>query len=175
MANSSLDQISNAARSFAEARNTLAALVTELNDGIEALRRDNLPAIRRAITRAADLQAKLKGLVEASPENFVKPKTLVLHGIKVGFEKGRGAVKFDDPAKVVELIRRKLPEMADVLIKSTEKPLKGPLQQLTVQQLKSIGCEVDATGDQVVVRAVESDIEKLVAALLKGREEDDED
>lgn len=162
------DEIAARAKVFADARDKLRQLVDALNEGLEQLKRDNLPGIRRQVTRVAQLQAELTELVRDAPEHFVKPRTLVLHGIKVGFEKERGSVTFEDADKVVELIEKKLPDLADLLIKTEKKPLKKGLQQLTVQQLKSIGCTVTDAGDRVVVQAVDSAVEKLVTALLKG-------
>jgi Bacteriophage Mu Gam like protein len=170
-----LDEITARAKAFADARSKLEEYVRVLADGIEQLRRDNLPKIRRAITRAAELEAELKQLVEASPEHFTRPRTIELHGIQLGFKKSKGTVVFSNPEKVVELIEKKLPEMVDILVKTEKKPLKGPLQKLTVQQLKSIGCEVKGAGDQVVVRAVDNDIEKLVQLLLKGEVAEESD
>ena len=155
-------------KAYADARTKLAEIVSVLQDGLEALKRDNLPRIRRQITRLAELEAELKFAIDLAAELFVKPKTVVLHGIKVGFEKGKGAILFEDDDKVVALIEKRLPELAEQLVKTTKKPLKTGLAQLTVQQLKSIGCTVEEAGDQVVVRAVDKDVDKLVTALLKG-------
>jgi len=162
--------IEESARAYAGARSKLAEAVTQLQEGLDNLRKNNLPRIKRNLAKAAELESELKALVAAAPHHFVKPKTVVLHGIRVGFEKGKGAITFDNAEDVVKLVRKRLPELEDVLIKTTEKPLKGGLKTLTVQQLKSIGCTVEDTGDQVVVRAVDSDVDKLVAALLKGAE-----
>lgn len=163
-----LDEISARAKTFADARDKLQQLVDALNEGLEQLKRDNLPGIRRQVNRVAQLQAELAAMVEAAPEHFVKPRTVVLHGIKVGFQKGVGVVSWSDADKVVELIEKRLPDLADVLIKTEKKPLKKPLSQLTVAQLKSIGCSVTEDADRVVVQAVDGAVEKLVSALLKG-------
>lgn len=162
------DEIAARAKTFADARDKLQQLVDALNEGLEQLKRDNLPGIRRQVNRVAQLQAELTELVKGAPEHFVKPRTLVLHGIKLGFQKEPGSIAFDDADKVVELIEKKLPDLAELLIKTEKKPLKKGLQQLTVQQLKSIGCTVTDAGDRVVVQAVDGAVEKLVTALLKG-------
>jgi hypothetical protein len=167
---SELVTIEESARAYAAARAKLAQAVGELQAGLDNLRKNNLPRIKRNLERAAELESELKALVAAAPHHFVKPKTLVLHGIRVGFEKGKGAILFEDDDQVVALIKKKLPDLVDVLVKSTEKPVKAGLKNLTVQQLKAIGCTVEETGDQVVVRAVDSDVDKLVKALLKGAE-----
>jgi hypothetical protein len=164
----SLDPIDAKARVYAEARDRLAASVAALNDAITALKRDQLPLIKRHLRRAFEVENELRGLVEANPHLFTKPRTVVLHGVKLGFQKGSGGISFDDPEHVCKLIQKKLPDMADVLIKNDPKPIKKALQQLTVQQLKSIGCEVEEAGDRVVVKAVDSAVDKLVTALLKS-------
>lgn len=165
---STMNEIAGRTQAYAEARTKLADIVSALQQALDELKRNNLPRIRRHVARLADLEDDLKAMVLASPELFVKPKTVVLHGIRVGFEKGKGAIVFDDDDKVVQLIERRLPDLAEQLVKTTKKPLKGGLAQLTVQQLKSIGCTVEEAGDQVVVRAVDKDVDKLVTALLKG-------
>lgn len=164
----SLDPIDAKARVYAEARDRLAASVGELNLAIDALKRQQLPVIKRHLRRAFELESELRGLVEANPHLFVKPRTVVLHGVKVGFQKGAGGITFDDPQHVCKLIEKKLPDLADVLIKNDPKPIKKALQQLSVQQLKAIGCEVEEAGDRVVVKAVDSAVDKLVTALLKS-------
>ncbi len=159
---------------YSAARHKLAEAVAQLQDGIDNLRKSNLPRIKRNLERAGELHAELRAMLADSPDLFVKPRTVVFHGIKVGYEKGKGLITFDDSDAVVKLIGKKLPDQVDVLVKTTSKPVKAALKQLTVQQLKSIGCTVEETGDQVVVRAIDSEVDKLVAALLKGAEEEAE-
>lgn len=166
-----MNEIEDRTKAYADARNRLAEIVTELQSGLDAIKRDNLPRIRRAVARTAELESALKQVIEAAPALFAKPKTVVLHGIRVGYEKGKGSISFDDEETLVRLIERKLPDLADQLVKTTKKPLKTGLAQLTVQQLKSIGCAVEEAGDQVVVRAVDRDVDRLVTALLKGATE----
>lgn len=163
-----MNEIEARTKVYADARTKLMEIVSTLNEGLDALKKDHLPRIRRQVQRAHELESDLRALIEQTPDLFVKPKTVVLHGVKVGFEKGKGAILFDDEDKVVQLIEKRLPDLAEQLVKTTKKPLKGGLAQLTVQQLKSIGCTVEEAGDQVVIRAVDKDVDKLVTALLKG-------
>jgi hypothetical protein len=160
--------IERKALAYSTGRAKLAEIVGTLQEGIEALKRDYLPTLRYQIRRLAEQEADLKALLEENPDLFVKPKTVVLHGVRVGFEKGKGAVLIEDEDQVVKLIKKRLPELAEQLIKTVETPLKAGLAQLSVAQLKSIGCQVEETGDRVVIRAVDRDVDKLVTALLKG-------
>lgn len=167
-----MQEIETRTKRYADARAKLADIVGTLQTGLDALKREHLPALRRAVARTAELEAELREIVGDSADLFVKPKTVVLHGIRVGWEKGKGAIQIEDEELVVKLIRRKLPELAEQLIKTAEKPLKTGLAQLTVAQLKAIGCQVDEAGDQVVIRAVDRDVDKLVTALLKGAQDE---
>jgi len=168
-----MNEIEARTKAYAEARTALKAMVTELEEARQAFLRSNLPKVRRKLQRLAELEAQLKADIEAAPELFVKPRTVVLHGVKVGLEKGAGKIVFDDPDQVVQLIDRKLPDLAEVLVITERKPNKKALAQLTVQQLRAIGATVDEAGDRVVVRAVDSEVDRLVIALLKGLNDSD--
>uniref|UniRef100_UPI00248EC44C hypothetical protein n=1 Tax=Thalassobaculum salexigens TaxID=455360 RepID=UPI00248EC44C len=79
---------------------------------------------------------------------------------------------FANPAKVVELIIKHLPEQTESLIKVTETPVKSALANLPTADLKRIGVTVTQTGDQVYIAPTDSEIDKLVDALVKEAAED---
>ncbi|MGA0610533.1 hypothetical protein [Caldimonas sp. KR1-144] len=168
-----LDEIGDAARVLSERRARLRTLVEALTRGLEALKTDSLPEMRVAITEATQAWESLRDLVEANPQLFKKPRTVALHGIKVGFEKGKGGLEIVDPDRTVALIRKHLPDQADVLIATKEAPAKDALAQLSAEQLKKVGVNVKGTGDQVVIRPADGEIDKLVKALVKAQIEED--
>lgn len=170
-----LNDIDARTKTFADARSKLADLVTVFTGEKELLERKHMTAIRRQIARVAELQKEVEKAVDATPSLFKRPKTVLMHGIRVGFEKGRGKLVYEDVAKLISRIELKLPEKKDLLIKTTKKPVAKAIQQLTVEQLKSIGCQIHSAGDGVVVRAEDSAIEKLVKVLLKGADGDDDE
>lgn len=164
----SMTEIERRAKALAETRERLAAIVAELNAGIEALQRANMPALRRAVATMAGRHDELKLLVEQHPELFTKPRTVVLHGIKVGFAKGKGSIEFEDPDQVVKLIKRHHPDQVDVLIQTEETPVKTALAQLTAAELKKLGVTVEGTDDIVVIKFSDSAVDKTVKALMKA-------
>jgi hypothetical protein len=166
-----LTDIEPAARAYADARGKVSEIVTDLNDGIAALKRDSMPGLKRAIARAADKHDQLLRIIQANPGLFVKPRTVIYHGIKLGYAKGKGGIAFDDPAQVIKLIRKHLPEAADTLIKTTEAPVKDALALLTVAELKKLGCHVVDASDAVLIKPADSAVDKLVDTLLKGATE----
>ena len=166
-----LAQIDTLARRHADARAALAATVSGMNDEIDDVKRKYIGRIKVQVARAKECTAELQAAIEEAPEHFTKPRTIIMHGVKVGFQKGKGKIAFDDVDKVVALIEKHLPELAETLVITTKKPVKDALLNLSVEQLKKIGCKVTGTGDQVVIKDTTSDVDKLVAALLAEDEE----
>lgn len=166
-----LTDIEPTAKAYADARAKVVEIVTDLNAGIDALKRNHMPAIKRAITKAAEKHDQLKQIIEANPNLFVKPRTVIYHGVKIGMKQASGGISFDDADQVVRLIKKHFPEQADVLINTTEKPSKDALRNLSVAELKKIGCNSVDAGDAVVIKPTDSEVDKLVDALLKGATE----
>lgn len=163
-----LTDIQTAAKKFADARARLGTAVTALNSQLEALKRQMMPHIKEQLANTASRMCELQHLIETNPGLFDKPRTQIFHGIKLGFRKGSGGIDWEDDTKVVELIRKHFTKpQADLLIKTTEKPIAKALADLDVTDLKKIGCTVESTGDVVVIRPVDSEVDKIVNALLK--------
>jgi hypothetical protein len=163
----SITDIEKTAKLFADARALLAGRLEELNAELETAKRKHMADIKRAVNRASLLQDELRTEIEESPDLFVKPRTLVLHGIKCGFQKKPGRIEWADDAQVVKLIRKNFPDTFDVLVKTTEAPVKKALQQLSALELKKIAVNVTADADEVLIKDTVSDIDKLVEALLR--------
>jgi hypothetical protein len=161
-----LNDIEARAKAYAEQRARLAELVTALDDGLKALKKDHLPGIKRALARAAEKHAELQALIEDAPGLFVKPRTVILHGVKIGYAKAKGVIEVADRARTVALIKRLFPDQAETLLIVDEKPNKTALAQLQVADLKRLGCTVSDSGDVIVIKAVDSEVDRMVDALL---------
>jgi hypothetical protein len=166
-----LDEIIDSARLLAQWRAGMAELVGTLNAGIESLKADALPELRAAIDAAASEWQHLEQLLRAHPELFQRPRSLEAHGIKFGWQKGKGSLGITDPDRTVRLIRKHLPDQADVLIATKEVPAKDALAQLSAADLKRLGVEVKDAGDQVFIKPVETGVDKLVKALVSAKVE----
>lgn len=167
-----LTEIETKTKHFADARANLSSLVDELNQALDAVKRPFLPQLKIAVRRAAQRYAELEAAIASAPEAFEKPRTHVFHGVKVGFRKGTGGIDWLDDEKVADLIQKHLPEQFDVLVKTTRKPQAKALASLDVADLKKIGCTVESTGDVVVIKPADSEVDKVVTALLKGATEE---
>lgn len=164
----SMKDIESLTKRYAEARESLASRVRELEEQVQAVKRQRLPAIKRALGAAGDAESRLREAIDAAPQLFERPRTRTLHDVRVGIVKGKGGITWQNDARVCELIKKHhSPEECEVLIKVTEKPVKKALNQLSSQQLKRLGVTVVDAGDEVFIKSVDGDIDRLVDALLQ--------
>jgi hypothetical protein len=154
-----LNEIDALTKKYADTRGALTDIVAALKFEQEQVLRNYLARIKGLVKEGKEREAALRAAIEASPELFAKPRTLILHGIKVGFRKASG-----------KLIRKHFPEKFDVLVKTEETPVKKALGTLSAAELKKLGIEVSDTGDVVEIKDTTSDVDKLVKALLKEEE-----
>lgn len=161
-----LAEIIERASWLASTREQLARMVEELNKGIEALKADRLPDIRTAIDAAAEAWKGLADEIRAHPELFASPRTLQAHGIKFGYQKGKGGLEIADEDKTVELIEKLLPDQVKLLVSVRKVPVKDALAQLSAAELKRLGVEVKGTGDVVLIKPADGSVDKIVKALV---------
>ena len=169
-----MEAIEKLAKNHAGAGEVLAGRVMNLKNELESAQRRLLPGIKFAVAKAKESRSKLEAEITAHPEIFDKPKTRIFHGIKCGFKKGGGKVGWSDKDSVVKLIRTHFKARFDELVKTAYAPIKEALKKLNVAELKRIGCTLTGTGDTVLADAVDSGVDKLMAALLKEAPEDGE-
>lgn len=161
-------EIDTLAKKLRDARGLLAERMTTLQDQIEATKRRFVPGIRSAAAEVKEIRERIEAAVPKAPESlFDDPRTLVVHGIRIGYMKGKGKIEYADEATVIARIRKHLtPEQAELLIQVKETVKKKALTGLPVSDLRAIGCTVIEAGDVVYVKPVDDEIDKLVNALL---------
>lgn len=170
----SLETIEVLAKEHAADRAQLAERMLALNDELDAAKRRRLPGIKSSVTKAKDSHLRLHAAIDGERTLFAKPRSRIFHGIKLGLQKAKGKLSFSSAEDVIRLIKKHFPATADVLIQTTEKPAKGVLLTLSAADLKRVGCTVTGTGDEVLIKPADSEIDKLVDALL-GDPSADED
>lgn len=166
MSPSIIDTIEDLTRDFARKRDVLGNRLGILQEEIRALQRRKMHGIKTALASAQDAQAKLAAFIESNPKQFDKPKTITIEGVRVGLMKSKGRIAWDAPDQVVALIRKKMPDQADTLVRTTESPARGALNNLTVAELKAIGCRIVDAGEQVVIKPQDSELDKLIDRLM---------
>lgn len=155
------------AKYFADALSDLAIFVKAIDDSLRAVEEAYAKQLRQLEERFLERYTALKNEITAAPDAFVVRKSLVLHGIKVGFEKGKGKVEWDNEDRVVTLIRRNYTDVeAEALLRAKYSPDRLAISRLPAAEVKAIGCRIDDTGDRVIIRPIDSDAAKRVSARL---------
>ena len=165
-----LDEMETSARGYAELRNALAVVVQELNEKLEKLKQDKMPIIKRLVERATEKHAELAGMIATNQELFAKPRTVTWHGIKCGLRKNEGSIEYDDAEAVVAKIKQQLANPT-AFLHVTERPNKEALAGLPAGELKKLGCWICDTGDVIVIKPVDGEVERAVGALFKAESE----
>ena len=151
-------------------RAALDAMTEELNalrEELEATKKRRIKTIKQFAARAALTKAELQAMIEQGAPLFKKPKTLTMHGIKVGYRWSEGKIVIEDPEATLKLIHRHHKDREELLIKTIEQVKKDGLKTLTAVELSRIGVKIEGAGEQVVLSAVDDEVEKLVGKLIE--------
>ena len=173
MAQRTLGEIELLTKAYSDGYTKLSDKVRELNDEIDAVKRKHMRYIKGYAEDAVELKSKLSAAIEDSKELFDKPKSIVIHGMKVGIQKGKGRITVPDEEKTILLIRKHLPDQEDALIKVEEKLIRAALNNLTAGDIKKVGLNLIESTDEVLIKPTGSDIDKIVTALLKEDPKDE--
>lgn len=165
MSNTTMTAIEERARYYAACRDDLATRINALEAEVVVVREQHRAGILDALRAHKQAEEELREAITAAPELFDKPRTRVLHGIRVGYQKGKGGLEIADEEATVKLIRKHCPDKLDALVKVTEKPIRKALQNLDASLLKKLGIGILGTGDVIVLAATDGDLDKLIKAL----------
>lgn len=162
-----LAQIENKCLAYDSACADLEDMIHNLEAELNEIRDRHLRSLKRQAARVAGLEADLQPMIADHPELFVRPRTLTLHGVKVGLTTSQGKVVFDDADTVIATIKKRMRDHADILIRTKEELNKDALRNLTAEELVKLGCRIEDAGDVVVLKRVAGDVEKLVNKLIE--------
>jgi len=163
-----LQRINTLAETLAAKRAKLDAIVTEIEDAHRATIRSTRARLRDAYNATATVQGELRAEVSAHPELFVKPRTITIHGFKIGYQKGKGKILIADEPRTVALIKKYMEAaVADTLIKVDETVVKNALGNLTTTDLKRLGIDITEATDEIVLKPVDGALDKLLDRQLE--------
>lgn len=165
-----MDHIESLAKMLAGARTELVDRMQSLRREQDEIKRRRLQGIRNAVARVQAAHEELRLAVVASPALFAKPKTRLLHGIKLGYQKQRGKISWADDDAVIELIKRHFPEQLDTLTRTKRSLVRDALSAMPAKDLRRLGVTVTDDVDAVLIKASDSDIDKLVDALVNDKD-----
>lgn len=144
---------------------TLAELARTVNEEIEACTQRASTKLQALAAQCVNSEQLLEEALEDNPELFEKPRTVVLSGLKLGYANGRDKLDFDEE-KTIDLIDKHFPDLAQVLIKTTRKPVSSALGNLQPAQLKKLKVQVVEGEDSVVLKVADTAVNKLVSGYI---------
>lgn len=153
-------------RSYAAAHDVLAQRMDRLEAEVGKVKRRYLRGIKSAAEAAAARKQALFDYVRDHLDEFERPKTRTLHGVKVGLVKGRKKLVCENKEFTIAAIKQRHPGLVGVLLKTTTRLLISGLKKLDAEQLVALGVVILDPGDRVVVRHVDGEVEKLVDTYL---------
>lgn len=172
MATPTLTEIREAAQRLADARRVsiLNASILEaaLATAVTPIYQRHRPDIDEAAAREAAARSELDKLIEAAPHLFVRPRAITQDGVKCGYRKQEDSLDWDDEAKVITRIRA-IPELGNlihVLVRTEESLNVNAVAELDETMQRCIGVRTVPGIDLPFVSYTETDVEKLVKALL---------
>lgn len=158
--------IEAAAHTYANSRAVLADSITAYERELAVLQAHHFPTIKVRAAQCATARATLEGKIDANRALFDDPRTITLHGIKLGLQKGKGRVEWADEKKLIQRIFDLCSDdQQDLVLETTYTPRKEALASLDAALLKKLGVTITDTGDQIVIKAAGTDVEKFVAKI----------
>lgn len=162
-----------------ESLSRATALESVLNKAITPIYAMHRAGLDAAAEEEAAARADLQLLVDASPQLFMKPRSIAQDGVKCGYRKSEDTLDWDDENIVIARIRA-IPELADlapVLIRTEEALNINALAELDGNARRKAGIRLIPGIDQPFISFSDSDVEKMVKAILadaaKRQGEDD--
>lgn len=165
-----MEEVEEATKIHAEARTVLVDLVKRIRKRQDAIRKEFDARLKAAIMDTLTAKKDLEILLDDGRELFQKPKTREFFGIRVGLRKGKGGLVIDDEDKLMDRIKKLLPEKKDDLIRSKESPDKTALEKLDAKTLKRLGVEIKDASDEIFIKSVDTEVEKAIKALMDDPE-----
>lgn len=166
------------ANAHRESVSRAAALENELNAAIAPIYAAHRTGLDTAAEEEATAKSALQMLIDAAPQLFSRPRSILVDGVKSGYRKAEDELDWDDTTMVINRIRA-LPELADmapVLIRTEESLNIAALSELPTTLRKRIGVRLIEGTDKSFISFADTDVEKLVKAILADtakRQDDD--
>ena len=168
-----MDELEIKCKELRSRQDILSEISDKLNRDLEAAKDRYMAELKRAVREVADGRADIRNWVDGHRDLFVKSRSRTVHGIKVGLQKGKGKIECDDEVRAMKYIYEHLKEEEhEVLIKRTEKLNKNALNDVDAMDLRRMGVRIVQTGDKIIIKDTDGEVEKLIASMLKQKEKE---
>jgi hypothetical protein len=170
--NTPMIMIEEATQLRAAARRLLGDRIKALESKLEVVKSRAQHGIKSAAAAYLAQHNALKDIIDDNRDQFKKPRSRILHETKVGLQKAKGKTVCADKDKTVKLIKKHFADQKDQLITTVETPNIKALEKLSAANLKRVGITIENSTDVIVIKDIDTAIDKLVKALLKEKEDD---
>lgn len=167
-----LTEIRTAAQRLADARRESTTRATALEHALAQAAKPiydrHRPGIDEAAANEAAAHADLLALITAAPGEFKRPRSILVDGVKTGYRKEQDGIEFDDESAVIGRIKAldEFDALAQALIRTEEHLNLDAIETLDAVQRRRLGIRSVSGADQPFISFTDTDVEKLVKALL---------
>lgn len=165
-----LEDIRAKAQTLANAHNDTAGTSALLNAEIKAAIAPILDRYRGTLDGYAAAEARayadLDKLLLATPNLFIKPRSLKVDGVNAGYRKEEDSFEYDDADAVIAAVKAFYPELAPLLIRTKEELIPAALPGLEPEQRQKIGIRNVTGSDRRFITIGDNDTEKLAKIVL---------
>jgi hypothetical protein len=162
-----LIEIESLTREYARHRQALVKRMEEMRAEITAAYKKHLSGVQDSTERVGEAYKALFEAIREAPELFQEPRTLYFSGVRVGFIKAKDRLEWASDEQLARAIEELLPERYASLVKIKREPIEKAVALLGPETLEKLGVTLDVGKDQVLVKAREDDIDKLVSAFVR--------
>ncbi|MBX7047256.1 MAG: hypothetical protein K1X86_15610 [Ignavibacteria bacterium] len=162
-----IDELLRLSEKVSNANTILIGIRKEIKQEVEALENKYAKMYDLAADKLADAEAELTKAIEESRELYIEPRTQTYFNVKAGLQKEHDSYEIEDMDKSVKLIKEKMPEHADTLIKVTETVIIEPLKNFKPEELKQVGIDFVRGEDKVTISIVKPKVAKEITNSLK--------
>jgi hypothetical protein len=173
----SFEQIEALTKDYASARIDVLARATAVQDAIDAIHATHHGALRRLVERMSAAMQRLDEAIQASADLFPDgAKSVVIDGIKVGYQKGKDTVLLTDEAftlgRLIALVDdESLPtyvrERLSAALRTKHSVVDAGLKRLSPAEQADLRVQLVPAADAVLIKPVDDEAMKTVGALIK--------
>ena len=167
-----ITEIRAAAQRLADARRESTTRATALEHALAEAAAPIYKVHRAGIDAAAADEAEayawLLALVETSPGEFKRPRSLVVDGVETGYRKEQDSLDFDSEEAVIARIfaLEEFSALAQALVRVERHLNIDAVETLDAGQRRLLGIRTVSGADQPFISFSDTDVEKLVKAIL---------
>ncbi len=168
-----LEKLQTAALHLSHKNDLLREELMLLESELAAEKAAHMLSIRSLSRDVIKRQTELAEGIKAHPELFTKPRTYIVEGVKFGMRKQVGKMEWPDDLQLVGRIDALFakaeitPAQYEQTVETRYAVLAKGLEKLDAKTLKRLGVTVEADTDAVEIKSVDSDVERMLKAIIK--------